>query len=114
MSKYTVREGKEFYEHLNILDNKCAVLLRLSGLLLGLNVIPTALKQLAPWTKLFNAIAVFALLLTALLSLTVIWVDWVPDERTLSKRTRIYKGAVVAAGAGLVAMGIVTFTLLAQ
>ena len=104
--------GREFYEQLNILDKKCEVLLQLAGVLLGLNIIPTALRQLPWWAKFSSGVTVLGFLATTIMALAVIWVEWEPNERTLAIRTHFYKCAVLSTGLGLVGMGFVSFTLL--
>ena len=97
-------ELKDLYSNLNILDAKCSALLQLSSVILALNIIPAASGELAGLSlKLSLGIAVL-FLITSLLSLYVIRIEWEPDEPLLKRRTIAYSIALYLTAVGLIMM----------
>ncbi len=97
---------KELYDRLTILDGKCSALLQLSSVIIALNIIPAAMGKLTGLPVTLNIIVAIIFLLTSLLSLLVIRVEWKPTEATLKHRTLAYRFAVMLTATGLLCMTI--------
>jgi hypothetical protein len=97
-------DQEQLYRRLDILDNKCSALLQLSSVVLALNVIPAVITDTSGLALTLTIVVVSLFLLSSVLALSVIWVNWSPTERTLTLRSRTYRVALVATGLGVFAM----------
>jgi len=105
------RSGR--YDQLNILDRKCQALLQLSSFVLAVNVLAPAIGRVGGIAVYASAAAVVAFLVTGLLALSVLSVDWAPGEGLIEGRTHRYRFAIVSTAIGLLAMFVfVVFALL--
>lgn len=107
-----VGEVAELNKRLGILDHKCSALLELSSVVLALNIIPAVSGNLTQVGSLLSAVISVAFLISSLLSLFVLWLDWQPTEETLRFRTRIYRICIFLTAIGLTAIAALMLTSL--
>ena len=100
------------YDRLTILDGKCSALLQLSAVVLSIGIIPATMSNVLVAYRLLCLVATGSFLVVSILSLTVIWVDWIPSEATVKWRTGAYRLAVVLTGLGLLSTAALVVTLL--
>jgi len=105
-------DHNELIRRLTVLDSKCSALLQLAAVVLALTMIPASIGKLDGLREVLSIIIAFLFLLTSFLSLSVIWVNWEPSERTLGHRTFSYQVAIVIAAIGLICMAILTVSLI--
>jgi hypothetical protein len=97
---------------LGILDHKCSALLELSSVVLALNIIPAVSGNLSDVGSILSAIISITFLISSLLSLFVLWIDWQPTEKVLSFRTSIYRICIFLTAVGLTAIAALMLTSL--
>ena len=97
---------QKHYEHLNILDAKCTSLLQVCAVLAVLQSIPVAAADTPPWIKPFAAASVLVFLLVSFMAVSVLAVDWEPEEKDIRHRTRIYNWCRRCTWLGLVLAGL--------
>lgn len=95
---------QELNQRLSILDHKCSALLELSSVVLALNIIPAISGNLSKMGSILSAIISVAFLISSLLSLFVLWIDWHPTEETVRFRTSIYSTCIALTAIGLTAI----------
>jgi clan AA aspartic protease len=96
-----MEDQKELYERLNILDSKCSGLLQLSSVILALNVIPAVGGKLTGFSQVLSILVAVLFLVTSLLSLYVLQIEWQPTSKTLQRRTMAYRISLVLTVIGL-------------
>ncbi len=104
--------ARDLNRRLGIIDHKCSALLELSSVVLALNIIPAVSGNLTPVGSLLSAVISVAFLISSLLSLFVLWVDWGATEQTLQFRTRIYRFCIFLTAIGLTAIAALMLTSL--
>lgn len=102
----------ELNARLSILDHKCSALLELSSVVLALNIIPAVSGNLTNLGSLLSGTISIAFLISSLLSLFVLWIDWDATEQTLLFRTRIYRFCIFLTAIGLMAIAALMLTSL--
>ncbi|WNZ24930.1 hypothetical protein HJG54_20130 [Leptolyngbya sp. NK1-12] len=95
---------KDLNRRLGILDHKCSALLELSSVVLALNIIPAVSGNLSDVGSLLSAIISVTFLVSSLLSLFVLWIDWQPTEQVVEFRTSIYRFCIFLTAIGLTAI----------
>jgi hypothetical protein len=96
-----MEDQKELYERLSILDSKCSGLLQLSSVILALNVIPAVGGKLTGFSQVLSILVAILFLVTSLLSLYVLQIEWQPTSKTLQRRTMAYRISLVLTVIGL-------------
>jgi hypothetical protein len=103
---------QELHKKLGIVDHKCSALLELSSVVLALNIIPAVSGNLSSVGSKLSAVISVAFLISSLLSLFVLWIDWEPSQETLIFRTRIYRICIFLTAIGLIAIAALMLTAL--
>lgn len=103
---------EDLNRRLGILDHKCSALLELSSVVLALNIIPAVSGNLTDVGSILSAIISITFLISSLLSLFVLWIDWQPTEKVLGFRTLIYRVCIFLTAIGLTAIAALMLTSL--
>lgn len=103
---------QDLHRKLGIVDHKCSALLELSSVVLALNIIPAVSGNLTDIGSKLSAIISIAFLISSLLSLFVLWIDWAPSQETLVFRTLIYRICIFLTAIGLTAIAALMLTAL--
>lgn len=105
-------EKNEIIRHLDAIDNKCAALLQLSGIVLTVGALPALGAEVSGYRLVLSAVIAIVFLLNCLASLSVLWYAPEPDEVLFKKRNDVYRFCVCLTATGLILIGILFFATL--
>ena len=115
---YDSLSHQELYDHLNVVDTKCAALLQLSGIILMIGTVSLASGVLSTALRGLLGFIFATFLVISFLSLSVVWLYWSKSEASLVKflkyRTRVYNLCVLLTAVGLVSIATYVFCTLSK